>query len=56
MAHRDGQANEARRTIQAITSAQPHWKADPRREIGKLITGHALADRLARELVDAGLT
>ena len=56
MAHRDGQANEARRTIQAITSAQPHWKADPRREIGKLITGNALADRLARELVDAGLT
>jgi hypothetical protein len=55
MAHRDGQAEEARRVIQAILSSQPHWKADPRREIGKLITGSALADRLARELADAGL-
>ncbi len=56
IAHRDGQAEEARRTIQAILSAHPHWKADPRREIGKLITGAEIADRLARELADAGLT
>jgi len=56
IAHRDGQAEEARRTIQAILASYPHWKADPRREIGKLITGDALADRLTRELVEAGLT
>ena len=54
MAFRDGQTDEARRTIQAIMSAYPHWKADPRREIGKLITGAKIADRLARELADAG--
>jgi tetratricopeptide (TPR) repeat protein len=56
IAHRGGQAEEAQRTIQSILSSQPHWKADPRREIGKLITGRAIADRLARELADAGLT
>jgi tetratricopeptide (TPR) repeat protein len=56
IAHRDGEAEEARRTIQAILASYPHWKADPRREIGKLITGDALADRLTRELVEAGLT
>jgi len=56
IAHRDGQAEEARRTIQAILSAHPHWQEDPRREIGKLITGSAIADRLASELADAGLT
>ena len=55
MAHRDGQAEEARRTIQMILASYPHWKANPRREIGKLITGSAIADRLACELADAGL-
>ncbi len=56
MAHRDGQAEEARRTIQAILSTHPYWQTDPRHEIGKLITGSAIADRLASELAEAGLT
>lgn len=56
IARRDGQVDEARRMIESITTAQPHWKDDPRREIGKLITGSRLADRLTRELAAAGLT
>jgi tetratricopeptide (TPR) repeat protein len=56
IAHRDGRTDDARRTIQMILSSYPHWKVDPRREIGKLITGSAIADRLARELADAGLS
>jgi tetratricopeptide (TPR) repeat protein len=55
IAHRDGDAQEVRRSIRAIVSAQPQWKITPRREIGKLITAPALADRLARDLVTAGL-
>lgn len=55
IAHRDGDAQEVRRAIGAIVSAQPQWKITPRREIGKLITDPALADRLARDLVAAGL-
>jgi hypothetical protein len=55
IAHRDGDAEDVRRAIQAIVSLQPQWKITPRREIGKLITAPALADRLARDLVAAGL-
>ena len=38
MAHRDGNADEAQRAIATILSVQPQWKANPRHEIGKLIT------------------
>jgi hypothetical protein len=55
IAHRDGDTEEVRRAIQAILSMQPQWRITPRREIGKLITDPALADRLARDLVAAGL-
>ena len=55
IAHRDGDAQEVRRAIQTIVSLQPQWQITPRREIGKLITAPALADRLARDLVAAGL-
>ena len=56
MAQRDGQPAQARRIIKAITSAYPHWKTDPQREIGKLIFAPAVVDRLARDLAQAGLT
>lgn len=56
IAQQDGQDEEARRIIQAIRSAHPRWKANPRHELGKLITGAAIADRLARDLAAAGLT
>ena len=56
MAHRDGRTDDARAMIDEILASRPHWKANPRREIGKLITDTTLADRLARELTDAGLT
>lgn len=55
MAHRDGQAEDARRAIRAIRSSQPQWKTDARRAIGKLITAPAIAERLARDLAAAGL-
>ena len=55
MAHRDGNAEEARRAIATILSLQPQWTTNPRHEIGKLITATELADRLARDLAAAGL-
>lgn len=55
IAHSDGQAEEARRAIQTILDAQPQWKVDPRREIGKLIIAAPIADRLTRALAEAGL-
>jgi tetratricopeptide (TPR) repeat protein len=55
IAHRDGQAEDARRAIQAILAIQPEWKAHARREIGKMITGPDVADRLVRDLAAAGL-
>ncbi len=56
VAHRDGRAEEARSTVEAILSSEPHWKADARREIGKLVTAIGIADRLARDFAAAGLT
>lgn len=49
MAHRDGDATEAQRAVQAILALQPAWGTDPRREIGKLITAPAIADRLSTD-------
>ncbi len=54
MAYRDGQTEEAQRVAQAILSDQPRW-IDPRREIGKLIIDPVIADRLTRDLAEAGL-
>ena len=53
VAHRDGRAEEARSTVEAILSSEPHWKADARREIGKLVTAIGIADRLARDFAAA---
>jgi len=55
MAQRDGQFEEARRTTDAITSAHPQWKADARREIGKLIFAPWIAGRLLHDLAAVGL-
>ena len=55
MSHRDGNGVEARRAIATILALQPQWKSNPRHEIGKLITGAAIADRLAHDLAEAGL-
>ena len=55
MAHRDGRTEEAQSTIASILASRPNWKCDPRRQIGKLITGKEIADRVARDLAAAGL-
>jgi len=55
MAHREGNADEARRAIATILALQPQWKNNTRHEIGKLITDKQLADRLSRDLAGAGL-
>lgn len=54
IAHADGEAEEARRAVQAILALQPAWGTDPRREIGKLINVASIADRLADDLVATG--
>jgi hypothetical protein len=54
VAHRDGDAAEAERAVKAIVSAQPEWRDDPRREIGKSITAPDIADRLTADLIATG--
>ena len=54
VAHRDGDAAEAQRAVQAILAAQPEWGEDPRREIGKSITAPEIADRLTADLIATG--
>ena len=51
IAHRDGDAAEAERAVKAILAAQPAWRDDPRREIGKSITAPDIADRLTADLM-----
>jgi tetratricopeptide (TPR) repeat protein len=53
-AHRDGDAPEAERAVKAIVSAQPSWRDNPRREIGKSITAPDIADRLTADLIATG--
>jgi len=54
VAHRDGDAAETRRAVQAILAAQPAWGEQPRREIGKSITSPEIADRLTADLIATG--
>lgn len=54
VAHRDGAAAEAERAVKAIVAAQPAWRDDPRREIGKSVTAPEIADRLAADLLATG--
>jgi hypothetical protein len=54
VAHRDDDAAEAQRAVQAILAAQPEWGEDPRREIGKSITAPEIADRLSADLIATG--
>jgi acyl-CoA reductase-like NAD-dependent aldehyde dehydrogenase len=54
VAHHDGAAAEAGRAVNAIVAAQPTWRDDPAREIGKSVTAAAIADRLAADLVATG--
>lgn len=54
IAHRDGDAAETRRAVQAIVSLEPSWREDPRAEIGRLVNAPALADRLADDLLATG--
>jgi len=53
-AHRDGDAAEAERAVNAIVTAQPAWRDDPRREIGKSITAPGIADSLTADLIATG--
>jgi hypothetical protein len=53
-AHRDGDSAEAERAVKAIVAAQPAWRDDPRREIGKSITAPDIADRLTADLIATG--
>jgi tetratricopeptide (TPR) repeat protein len=50
IAHADGDAAEAQRAVQAIVALQPAWHDNARREIGKLVSASAIADRLAADL------
>jgi tetratricopeptide (TPR) repeat protein len=54
IAHADGEADEARRAVQAILALQPAWRIDPRRELGKLVNAPSIADRLADDLAATG--
>jgi hypothetical protein len=54
VAHRDGDEAEAERAVNAIVTAQPSWRDDPRREIGKSITAPDVADRLTADLIATG--
>jgi hypothetical protein len=40
--------------VKAILSAQPSWRDNPRREIGKSITAPDIADRLTADLIATG--
>lgn len=53
-AHHDGDAAEAERAVKAIIAAQPNWRDNPRREIGKTITAPNIADRLTADLIATG--
>jgi len=54
VAHRDGDTAETERAVKAIVSAQPSWREDPRREIGKSVTAPEIADRLTADLLATG--
>jgi hypothetical protein len=54
MSRIDGDAAETARAVRAIVSLQPAWRDDPRREIGRMITSPAIADRLAGDLLATG--
>jgi adenylate cyclase len=54
ISHVDGDAAETARAVRAIVSLQPAWRDDPRREIGRMITSPAIADRLAGDLLATG--
>ena len=53
-AQANGDIAEVRRAKQAIVALQPAWADDPRKEMGKLITAPAIADRLAADLSMSG--
>jgi len=40
--------------VNAIVTAQPAWRDDPRREIGKSITAPGIADSLTADLIATG--
>jgi adenylate cyclase len=54
IAHRGGEAAEAERAVKAIVAAQPSWRDDSRREIGKSVTAPEIADRLTADLLATG--
>ena len=54
VAHHDGDGAEAERAVKAIVTAQPAWRDNPRREIGKTITAPDIADRLTADLIATG--
>jgi tetratricopeptide (TPR) repeat protein len=54
LAHHDGDAAEAKRAVSTIITAEPSWRDDPRREIGKSVTAPDIADRLTADLLATG--
>ena len=54
ISHREGDDAGAARARAALVALRSAWRDNPRREIGRLITAPAIANRLADDLVAIG--
>jgi hypothetical protein len=50
-----GDLDRARKAIERLEALGPGWRSSPRAELARLIADEGIVDRLARDLVAAGL-